>query len=258
MNKYYTIGLLALLGMILFLTAPCNLPNKEHIAHFTAKTDSLSQNYFIEYSTNPLLNWLQLIVTTIIAIAGGYWTVRKFKENRESKTALEIDLPSYNIYLVGNKLYLIDFEVVFTNTSKVAIHLNRPRNPSVKYNDGEELKYSGSLVIRKLPTQFKENDVFNFETLKKLPVVAEIDLFDDHLENQAYLDSLQSKKKTKKKSNQNSIFDTYFFMEPGEKYHRNISVVLRPGIYNAEVTFVGQDLDEEFWRRRFTIEILSK
>jgi hypothetical protein len=195
-------------------------------------------------------------VAEIIAVAiGGGWTWYLFQLQREKEPAIGIKFEHKCVHN-GGQLYLVYFDVKFSNLGKVRVQGRRARNPAYptvkdRPDKEETLKYGCSLLLRPVPPNLPQNailDWFNQETdgtglkLKQLffdtqPIEADL-LYD-------YAIKL------------NGVEITDFWMEPGESYDVGACVLLPPGTYFTIVTFLGETSDDELWRRKAVIEVPS-
>jgi hypothetical protein len=182
---------------------------------------------------------------TLAIFVGGAWAVWRFWIRRERETTLDIDLTPQTIPRVDGR-FVVFLDVTFTNRSAVRLSAKRlryngtPSSPYAYSDDDEKLKYSGSLLLRKLPAD--------------APPDAQIPWFSDAPNNSPRADDIQE-----------DVFydyeisgETDFWMEPGECYHCGIIFVLNPGLYHVMVTFIGNTSDDEFWRRIFILRVPSE
>ena len=178
-------------------------------------------------------------VETIAVLVGGGWAFYRFVLHRESKPALDIDL-TWHTVLQPEGQYLATFDVVLSNksTCQVKAKIRRKRQPAFS-DRNEKLQHSCSLILRRVPEGAPLNSQVRWfpDTEAKSPLSTDIvaNLLDEY-EDEA-----------------EDIPD--FWMEPSENYHLCVGVILQTGVYLAMVTFVGEQSDDEFWRRIFIIQI---
>jgi len=176
----------------------------------------------------------------IAVMIGGYWAYYRFWLQRENEPAIGIEL-DYECVPNANQSLLTYFDVTLTNKGKVKAEAKRKpdKEGDFPYSDeGEDLKYSCSLLLRAIPQNIPKGEPirwFDAEVDKKrspLPGDIEANLIYDYERDG----------------------EPYFWMEPAESYHVGVGFVLPHGIYLAMVTFIGKN-DDEFWRRTFIIQI---
>lgn len=204
----------------------------------------------LKSNAEPLAN----LATAAGILIGSLWALYRFGIRRESKTALSID-PIVESFPYSPDVFLTHFDVALRNLGYVKIRAKRKRHSETNKNafaydhPGEKLKYSCSLLIRRLQMDAKVKTRIQWfpdeKAVSPLPDDTECDLLYSYEENER----------------------TDFWLEPGEVYRLSMSVVLERGLYLCMVTFVAQDpwwqrcqpfkeyKDREFWRRVFMVAV---
>jgi hypothetical protein len=181
-------------------------------------------------------------VETLAVLVGGGWALYRFVLRRESKPALDVGL-TYQAIPEKEGRFLAFFDVTLTNKSTCQVMARIRKIGQPAFSDRSEvLQHSCSLLLRRVNEGLAhEGQVRWFpDANAKSPLASDIvaNLLDEY-EDEA-----------------EGIPD--FWMEPSESYHLCVGVILQPGVYLAMVTFVGEQSDDEFWRRLFIIQIRSK
>jgi hypothetical protein len=178
-----------------------------------------------------LKDWL----TAAGIVLGGIWAIYRFGLTRARETALAIDL-SYATSPYRGSSHLVCFGVTLSNTGGVKITAQPARSPAFK-GDFEELAFAASVLVRRVSSELDPTTVVKwFPTVTSRspePGDIELDLL-DHYESEG---------------------ETSFWMEPREVYHLSAVAVLEPGTYFALITFVGENIDNDFWRGLHVVEV---
>ncbi len=172
---------------------------------------------------------------TFAIFVGGGWAYWRFVLRRERESALSIALTHEAVPRPDGN-YIVFLDVAFTNQAVVRLTAARSRCPAYK-DESEVLNFSGSLLLRALPTDSPANAQVRWFSgaLDNSPRSSdiEVDLLDEF--------SVSG--------------ETDFWMEPGECSHSGVTVILPPGLYLAMITFIGSEGVHEFWRRTFFVHI---
>lgn len=171
----------------------------------------------------------------LVAFIAGLWAYWRFYLGRQRATRLDIDL-SYESFPGTADSHLVFIDVEFTNVGGVMLRA-KPKRLNAYEDEGETLKFSGSVILRGLPADGAVNSQLSWFSSadQRSPKDGdiEIDLFDEY--------ELGG--------------ETDFWIEPGEHSHCGVSVVLNKGTYLAMVTFLGSKDYDEFWRRTFVLRV---
>jgi hypothetical protein len=176
------------------------------------------------------------VIVGVAALVGGLWVILRLNRERTDEEALTIDLACRSSPY--GEEYLVCFDVRLCNVGKTKIQAKRKRAATeYVYDDGiEQLEHSGSLQLRRIavgaiPDNGRRINWFDGGScLEKLANCPDINLL-SYYENP-------------KKGNR-----VEFWMEPGEIYNLEASVILPPGLYLTKVTFVASKSDLNFWTR---------
>jgi hypothetical protein len=174
-------------------------------------------------------------------LAGGIWTLWRFDLFRRREAALSMSLSCASTAYRDNQV-LVAMNATIKNTGKVMIRIRKKR-PAYPHESGgdkcEKLNFGASILLRPVrdsialgkPVRWFEN------TESKSPLDGDIEL-----------DLVSGYEKGG---------STDFWMEPGEAYGLGSAVVLSPGLYLAMVTVVGENTDDDFWRREYILGITA-
>lgn len=184
------------------------------------------------------------LLTGIAAVILAYWAINKYFKERSDKTKLSIEISNTN-YLI-NGLHQVYIDVLLKNEGIVAVHTFKRFRKNDKGESGEveytwkdsieTIKYSVELQLKKV----KQNKIsYNwFSSDQYEPIFEHINLITDY-------------------ENPDETNSNPFFIDPGETYHFGSWFQLERGLYEAKVIVVGDEneLPDDFWMRRFPIEI---
>ncbi len=170
---------------------------------------------------------------TTAILVGGAWALYRFGLTREREPALAFDI-QHSVKATGEGPRLVAFDVAVTNKSKVKLAAGSTR-PAYK-DSLEQLNYPVSLLLRPVNGLGKHGTSIRwFDGGEPSPRSddIELDLLNDYLAD----------------------IDSDFYMEPGETYQLSAIVFLEPGTYVAMVTFIGERMPDDFWRRTTVVRI---
>ncbi len=186
-------------------------------------------------NSEAVKNWTEAFAILV----GGCWAFYRFVIRRERKPAIDIALTCETIPET-DKQFLAYFDVTCTNRGTCQVVARKRKAGRPTFSDRNEvLQHSCSLLLRHVAAG--------------APLGTQIRWFADADAKSPLCTDIEA-----------NLLDEYeyeivgkgdFWMEPSESYHLCVGVILRPGVYLAMVTFVGQRSDDEFWRRLFIVRI---
>jgi hypothetical protein len=207
------------------------------------------------------------------AVCGGWWAATRWWRERTDQAALGIEVSTQATPLPDREEHLVVVTVGLTNLGKTKIQAKAPTKDEFAYeDDGEKLKFSGSLKIKRLVPpdggHAHNIDWFDSPWLKSVAgLPEELDLMTEYRKSPKKPQSEPNNQprndppnESKNEPEKDELVD--FWMEPEETYQLRVPVVLPEGSYLAKVVFVAapqpldwvdvmldkqQDPDGDFW-----------
>jgi len=189
---------------------------------------------------------MEHLTVALAAFVGGGWAFYRFALHRIHETALQIS-PEITAYKYGDGLNLVSVDISFKNTGKRKLEAKRRGKKGETYlpvyeDKYETLNHSVSLQIRKIRSNLQAEQTVEWEFVKEKERSETTESVCDEMNLAEVYEDTQPE-------------NVSFWMEPGESYNMNSTIVLPAGKYLGMVTFVGDRTDSEFWRRVFAFEV---
>jgi len=191
-------------------------------------------------------DWTEIvsnIVLTLAALAGGLWAVFRFWRERTDEAALDLTVSERSSPHGKDHLVAIILELANKGKTRIQAKTKRTKSGFAFDDTVEKLAHSCSLQIRKFTTPASTMRIDWFEAghvVQDVPgLSSEINLLTEYEDPENH-----------------NIID--FWMEPGETYRLEASLLLSDGLYLAKATFVGAGGDSNFWSQVFTFAVPVK